>query len=209
VRADPEHYSKLPPSVSEALRSPVQAWSIFVQGDPALAELDRYSLGPQEQRDVLNNLAAARDVISRATDDRTILTERAADTINVAMKSASSTSLDINTKLAQELADKTSRNLLSAILRRAYLLRQAIIDPSSPAAKEIRDDLAKGATQAVGAVAVGAVISAGSHVLPYLEFVATNPALIKEYILVAFQNAQMIEIVDALEFEYQRIRNRL
>jgi hypothetical protein len=87
VRADPEHYSKLPPSVAEAMRSPVQAWSIFVQGDPAL--------------------------------------------------------------------------------------------------------------------------SAGGHALPYLEFVANNPALIKEYIRVVFQNTQMIEIVDALEFEYRRIRNRL
>ena len=52
-------------------------------------------------------------------------------------------------------------------------------------------------------------MAAGAHAFPYLEFVATNPNLIKEYILVAFQNAQMIEIVDAIEFEYRRLKSRL
>ena len=141
VQTNPEHYSKLPPSVAEALRNPVQAWSIFVQGDPALAELDRYSLGPHEQKKVLENLAAAKDVVSKASENRHILTERAASTLDVAMRSASFPSSDVNTKLAQEVADQSSRNLLSAILRKAYLVREAIIEPSSPAAKEIGENL--------------------------------------------------------------------
>jgi hypothetical protein len=33
-----------------------------------------------------------------------------------------------------------------------------------------------------------------------------NHTLIKEYILVAFQNSQMTEIVDAIEFEYHRLK---
>ena len=112
-------------------------------------------------------------------------------------------------KLAQEIADKTSRNLFSAILRKAYLLRDAILDPSSPAAQEIGENLFKGATAAAGMLAVNAVVLAGSHSFPYFEFVATPPALIKEYFLVAFQNNQMLEIIDALEFEYLRIRKLL
>ena len=48
--------------------------------------------------------------------------------------------------------------------------------------------------------------TAGHHALPFLEFVATNPSVIKEYIVVVFQNSQMIEIVDALEFEYNRLK---
>jgi hypothetical protein len=209
VQIDPEHYSKLPPSVAEALRNPVQAWSIFVQGDPALAELDVYSLGPQEQQDVINNLVAAKNVVSKASQNREILTERAATALDVALRSASSTSSDVNTKLTQEVADKSSRNLLSAILRKAYLVREAIIDPSSSAAKEIGENVFVGATQAVGYGAMTAVLFAGTHAFPYLEFVATNPQLIKEYIVVAFQNSQMIEIVDAIEFEYRRLKNRL
>jgi hypothetical protein len=208
VQSDPEHYSKLPPSVAEALRNPIQAWSIFVQGDPALAELDRYSLGPQEQQNVIDNLAAAKGIVSKASENRKILTERAASTLDVALRSASSSSSDVNTKLAQEIADTSSRNLLSAILRKAYLVREAIIDPSSPAAEEIGENIFKGATQAVGYGAMTAAIVAGTHAFPYLEFVATNPHLIKEYILVAFQNTQMVEIVEAIEFEYRRFRTR-
>lgn len=203
VKSDPEHYSKLPPSVAEALRNPVQAWSIFVQGDPQLALLDRYSLGPQEQQHVRENLKAVEEIVSRASQDRRILTERAADAMDSTMKSASVASTDINTKLAQELADKTSRNLVSQIMRRAYLLMDAISHPESQAAKEIIPGFVKGAAATAGAAAIGAV---GHHAFPYLEFIATNPFMIKEYILVAFQNTQMSEVVDALEFEFNRVK---
>jgi hypothetical protein len=206
VRSDPEHYSKLPPSVAEGMRNPVQAWSIFVQGDPAMALLDKYSLGPQEQQSVLNNLAAVEGIVAKTVEDRNLLTMRAANAINATMKSASSASKDINTKLAQELADNTSKNLFSQILRRAYLLRDAIVDPDSPAAMELRQDLVKGAAQTAGGIALSAALAGGAHALPYFEFIANNPMIVKEYILVAFQNSQMGEIVDAIEFEYNRLR---
>jgi hypothetical protein len=206
VKGDSEHYSKLPPSVAEGMRHPVQAWSIFVQGDPAMAVLDKYSLGPQEQQSVLNNLAAVERIVSKTVEDRNLLTQNAALAINATMKSASSTSKDINTKLAQELADNTSKNLFNQILRRAYLLRDAIIDPSSPAEMEIRLSFAKGAAQAAGGIALTAALTGVAHAFPYFEFVATNPMIVKEYILVAFQNSQMSEVVDAIEFEYNRLR---
>jgi hypothetical protein len=103
VKGDPEHYSKLPPSVAEALRNPVQAWSVFVQGDRQMALLD--CLGPGEQQQVRENLRAAEQVVSIASHDRRIVTERAAGAIDSTMKSASVESTDVNTKLAQELAD--------------------------------------------------------------------------------------------------------
>jgi hypothetical protein len=209
VRNDPEHYSKLPPAVAEALRNPVQAWSIFVQGDQELALLDQYSLGPREQERIRDNLEAAEEVLSKAITDRRILTERAAEAIDTTMKSASATPENINTKLAQELADKTSRNLFSQILRRAYLLRDAIIDPDSQAAKELGSEAAKGAAKVAGGAALTALLASAGHALPYLEFIATNPSIIKEYILLAFQNVQMNEIVDALEFEHYRIKQIL
>ena len=86
------------------------------------------------------------------------------------------------------------------------MLRDAIVDPNSPAAAELRLDFAKGAAQAAGGIALSAVLAGGAHALPYFEFIATNPAIVKEYILVAFQNIQMSEIVDAIEFEYNRLR---
>ena len=68
IKNDPEHDCKLPPSVAEALRNPVQAWSVFVQGDQELALLDYYSLGPREQQQVRENLKAVAEVVSRASE---------------------------------------------------------------------------------------------------------------------------------------------
>ncbi|NPU23915.1 hypothetical protein [Bradyrhizobium denitrificans] len=204
VKSDPEHYSKLPPSVAERLRNPVQAWSIFVQGDPHLAELDRYSLGPQEQQQVRESLKAAEPIILKAAQDRQITTEKAANAIGSTFRSASVDAADVNTKLAQELAERTNRNLFSQIARRGYLWVEEINDPESPASKELAASIAKGA---VGAVASTAVVAAIHHALPFLEFVATNLPAIKQYVVVAFQHTQMGEIVDALAFEYNRIKH--
>ena len=206
VRTDPEHYSKLPPSVAEGLRGPVQAWSMFVQGDPQLSEIDKYSLGPQEQQKVIDSLKVAAEVIKPTIDDGRLLTPRAANTVGDAIRSASSTSSDINTKIAQDFADRTSRNLLSQILRKAYLLYEAIVEPVSEEARALRADMVKNASHAAGGAAATAALAAGNHALPFLEFIATNPAIVKQYILIAFQNVQMNEIVDAIEFEYNRIR---
>jgi hypothetical protein len=71
----------------------------------------------------------------------------------------------------------------------------------------LRLEIAKGAGYAVGGFAATAAPTlTGHHALPFIEFVATNLSIIKEYIVVAFQNSQMIEIVDALEFEHNRLK---
>jgi hypothetical protein len=206
IKNDPDHYSKLPPSVAEALRNPVQAWSIFVQGDPQLALLDYYSLGPREQQQARENLKAVAEVVSRASEDRRITTERAASAVDSTMKFASEEATDINTKLAQELADKTSRNLVSQILRTAYLVHEAIVNPVSDEAKALRADMKKNASYAAGGAMASAALAAGHHALPFLEFVATNPVLVKQYVVTAFQSVPMGEIVDAIEFEYNRLK---
>jgi hypothetical protein len=203
IKNDPEHYSKFPPSVAEALRNPVQAWSVFVQGDQELALLDYYSLGPREQQQVRENLKAVGEIVSRASEDRRITTKKAASAIDSTMKSASKESTDINTKLAQELADKTSRNLFSQIMRRAYLWMDEVKDPDSQASRELAASVAKGAAHAAGGLTL---LTAGHYAFPFLEFVATNLSVVKQYVVVAFQHSQMSEIVDAIEFEYNRLK---
>jgi hypothetical protein len=204
VKSDAEpHYSKLPPSVAEALRRPIQAWNVFVQGDQDLAQLDAQRLGPQEQVEILKHLAAAAQLIAKAATDRNITTERAAHALTSTLKAANDSNSNINTRLAQDLADKTSQNFFSQILRRAYLIRNAIIDPDSEAAKTLALEFVKGASSAAGGATL---LFLGSHAISFFEFVAMNPTLVKEYILVAFQNIQMTEIVDAIEFEYRRLK---
>jgi hypothetical protein len=83
------------------------------------------------------------------------------------------------------------------------LLRDAIIDLDAEAAKKVALEFVKGASYTTGGAAA---VFLGSHALSFFEFVATNPASIKEYILAAFPNLQMTEIVDAIEFEYRRLK---
>jgi hypothetical protein len=204
VKSDAEpHYSKLPPSVAEALRRPVQAWNIFVQSDQDLALLDAQRLGPREQVEILKHLAAAAEFIAKAANDRNITTERAASALTSTLKAANDSNSNINTRLAQELADKTTKNFFSQLLRRAYLIRDAIVDPDSEAAKTLTLEFVKGASSAAGGVAL---LYLGSHAISFFEFVAMNPVLVKQYILVTFENLQMTEIVDAIEFEYRRLK---
>jgi hypothetical protein len=83
------------------------------------------------------------------------------------------------------------------------LIRDAIIDLDAESAKKV----ALGFVTGAAGVAGGATASyLGSYALSFFEFVAMNPTLIREYILVAFQNSQMTEIVDAIEFEYHRLK---
>jgi hypothetical protein len=119
------------------------------------------------------------------------------------MKSALADSTDVNTKLAQELADKTSRNLISQIMRRAYLWMDEVKDPESQASRGLAASVAKGAAQAAGGVAL---LTVGHYAFPFLEFVATNLSVVKQYVVVAYQHSQMSEIVDAIEFEYNRLK---
>jgi hypothetical protein len=72
-----------------------------------------------------------------------------------------------------------------------------------PAARELAASVAKGAADAAGGLAL---LAAGHYAFPFLEFVATNLSVVKQYAVVAFQHSQMSEIVDAIEFEYNRLK---
>jgi hypothetical protein len=174
-----------------------------VQSDQDLAQLDAQRLGPQEQVEILKHLAAAEQLIAKAAADRNTTTERAANALTSTLRAANDSNSNINTRLAQDLADRTSKNFLSQILRRAYLLRDAIVNPDSEAAKTLTLEFIKGASSAAGGATL---LFLGSHAISFFNFVAMNPALVKHYILVTFENLQMTEIVDAIEFEYLRLK---
>jgi hypothetical protein len=75
VKDDPEpHYSKLPPAVAEAMRRPVEAWNVFVLGDPDLVNLDTKRLGPQDDGDrIVGSAAASRAGFSIRTPEGRLL----------------------------------------------------------------------------------------------------------------------------------------
>jgi hypothetical protein len=204
VKDDPDpNYAQLPPAVAEALRRPVEAWNIFVLGDPDLLELDSHKIGPKEKDELSTQIAAAKPILELAVGDRGIITERAALAITISLKAAESKAGNIHTKLAKDLASGSSRNLIAQILRRAYIFCRDIIDPKSEQAEQLSAEYKKGISKAVGAFTVTAVATsftvAGANAGLFFEFVAAQAPLLKHYILVTFQSAQLAQIVEIIE----------
>ena len=85
-------------------------------------------------------------------------------------------------------------------IRRAYLFCQDIIDPQTEEARALSDEYKKGAAKAGGATTVGAASYGASYAASFFEFVVANSGFLKEYIVVTFQNGQLIEIIDAMKF---------
>jgi hypothetical protein len=197
------HYSKLPPSVAEALRRPVEAWNVFVLGDSDLVDLDAKRLGPQEQQSLLNDINAARPILEKAAVDRNITTEQAGKVLDVSLRAASARGEDIHTKQAQDVAAGTSKNLIIQLVRRAYLTCQSLADPQNDEDRELVSEYKKGIAKGAGNATVGAAVATAIYVVPYaasfFEFVVQNAESMKGYIAVAFQNPQLSQVIDAIK----------
>lgn len=167
VKDNPEpHYSKLPPSVAEAMRRPVEAWNVFVLGDADIVDLDAKRLGPQEQQSVINDINIARPIVESAAADRNITTEQTAKVLDAGLNAASTLADNINTRQAQQVVAGTLKNLITQLVRRAYLTCLAIAEPKSDEDLAFVAEYQKGIARGVGKVAVGATVAAtaiGAH----------------------------------------------
>lgn len=216
VSKDEFHYARLPPSVAESLRRPVQEWNIFVFGDDELRELDDRRIGPQEHDKIVANIEAAKPLIEIATADRNITTEQAANVVTASIKTASLESADINAKQAQDLVDNTIKNLTTQIVRRAHLFCSRLIDPRTDGDKALQFEYEKGAAKTLGAATVtgfiGTTVVVGGfatpHAVSFFEFVAANSTMLKEYFLVAFQGDQIAQIIDVIAYTRKALFER-
>jgi hypothetical protein len=203
------HYSKLPPGVAESLRRPVEAWNIFTLGDSELAKLDAIRLGPQEQSAAIGKIDAARPILELARQDRNITTEQAGKAVEISLKVVDTPSDDLNKKQAQDLADGTSQNLIFQIIRRAYLFCEDIINPQTEEAKALSKEYKLGAAKAAGAATITAIVGtavfAGPYAASFFDFVATNAGPFRAYIAAAFQNNQLNDVINTIEFTRSRL----
>lgn len=212
VKHSPDpHYSKLPPSVAEAMRRPVEAWNVFVLGDPDFVELDAKRLGPREQQSILNDINAAKPIVETAAADRSITTEQAGKVLNAGLSAATVLGDDINTKQAQDLVAETSKNLIIQLIRRAYQTCQSLADPKTDEDRAIVAEYKKGIAQGAGVATLGAIVATTTHAAPhaasFFEFVIQHALPMKQYIAVAFQNPQLGQVIDAIEYVRARLNN--
>lgn len=209
VKDDPEpHYSKLAPAVAEAMRRPVEAWNVFVLGDPDLVNLDAKRLGPQDQQSVVSDIETAKPIVQSAVADRNITTEQTAKVLDAGLHAASASADNINTRQAQQVVAATFKNLITQLVRRAYLTCLAIAEPKTDEdrifAFEYQKGIARGAGTGLGRVAVGTAVAAAAIALPhaasFFEFVVQHAAAIRGYIAIAFQSPQLTQVIDAIEY---------
>jgi hypothetical protein len=203
VKSNPDpHYSKLPPSVAEALRRPVETWNVFALGDSKLAELDAKRLGPQEHQAIVDNINAARPIIEAAALNREITTEQAGKVVTATLRAASVSADNINTRQAQSLAAGTSGNLIFQIVRSAYLFCCDLVDPRTEEARALVAEYRKGAAKAAGASTFTAIAASAVYGAPYaasfVDFVVHNGPALKEYFAVALQN-DLNQVIDAVQ----------
>jgi hypothetical protein len=203
------HYSKLPPSLAEALRRTVETWNVFALGDSDLVELDAKRRGPQEQKATLEIIDAARPLVEAAALDRLITTEHAGSVLTATLKAADERVDNINTMQAQVLAEGTSRNLIIQVIRQAYLFCDEIINPKTDEARALALEYKKGAAKAAGATTVAAFVATATYGAPYavsfFEYVFLHAVEIKDYIVVAFQNAQLSQVIDAIQYTRSKL----
>jgi hypothetical protein len=207
------HYAKLPPGVSERLRRLVESWNILVLGDPTLRELDSQRLGPRERQEAIDQIAAAKPIVDVATANRGITTEEASNAIRATLVAANKSTTNIHTSQAQALARGTSQNLIIQILRSAHRLAHDLLDPESDEARSFAKEYKSGAYKKMGewtvtGVAVGGVsaaLLAYYQAGPFFEFVITYSEPLKAYLGDAFQNPQLLQIVDSIAVIRERV----
>lgn len=217
VKDDPEpHYSKLPPSVAEAMRRPVEAWNVFVLGDPNMVELDARRLGPQELQSVINDIKIAKPIIESAAADRNITTEQTAKVLDASLHAASTPADNINTRQAQQVTAGTFKNLITQLVRRAYLTCLAIAEPKTDDDRALATEYQKGIAHGVGAglgkvvvgTAVAGTLIASPFAVSFFEFVVQHAPAIKEYFAVACQSPQLAQVVDTIEYVRLKLISR-
>jgi hypothetical protein len=205
VKDSPEpHYSKLPPAVAEAMRRPVEAWNVFVLGDPDLVNLDAKRIGPQEQQSIVSDIETARPIVQSAAADRNITTEQTANVLDAGLHAASASADNINTRQAQQVIAGTVKNLITQLVRRAYLTCLAIADPKTDEDQALIAEYRRGVARGVGTAAVGAAMAATTfaapHAASFFEFVVQHAAAIREYFAVASQGPQLVQVIDTIEY---------
>jgi hypothetical protein len=209
VKSNPDpHYSKLPPSVAEALRRPVETWNVCALGDPLLIELDAKRLGPQEHQAIIDNINKARPIIEAAAHNREITTEQAGKVVTATLRAADALADNINTRQAQSFAAGTNGNLISQIVRRAYLFCWDLVDPQTEEARALVAEYRKGAAKAAGASTFTAIAASAVYGAPYaasfFDFVIHNGPALKEYFAVTFQN-DLNQVIDAVQSARSRL----
>jgi hypothetical protein len=106
--------------VAGTRRDVVHTWNIFIVGDPKGRELDEMRLGPQDLRAAKELISLAAPIIDALRQSNNVATERAKQSAAEQAEAAKDAPIGINGDQAIDISQKTTRNFVIELVRRAY-----------------------------------------------------------------------------------------
>ena len=206
MQSDEMHFNKLAPEFSEALRDPLETWNVLVVGDPILRQRDQERLGPREREEVKTELVAASPFLEKAKDNRKIINPELAVIIELEQEIAEQAVQNIHNDQATVLAAASNRNIAGEALSGAYKTAKNISEPKTSEMQKAVGDFKTGIYTAAGAAAFGVAAAGLWNGWQYVEFIALNPELFKEYLSVAFSKSDFSGHVDYIVQVYRRFK---
>jgi hypothetical protein len=205
------HHDKLSVACASALRLPTETWNILIIGDGTLTTLDAIRLGPGERINEQDKIEAAAPVVELATGNPAVIVAEAALAINATIEASRNAAPGINGDQAIVVASATGHQVVRSVLANAYKVAQELRNPDSDEAKFAAKEFRSGAYKKLGEAAIAVPVIAASfgaynYGFVFLDFVASNSTQLKAYAQVAYQNPQIVQMIDAMRAIWQRYR---
>ena len=206
MQSDDMHFNKLAPEFSEALRDPLETWNVLVVGDPILRQRDQERLGPRERDEINIELIAANPFLEKAKDNRKIIDPELAIIIELEQEIAEQAVQNIHNDQATVLAAASNRNIAAETLSGAYKTARNLSDPKTSKMQKAIGVFSAAFIGAAGVATFDGVTVGLSNGWQYVEFIALNSELFKDYLSIAFSKSDFSGHVDYIVQVYRRFK---
>ena len=198
--------ARLHPLVAEGLRDVVHTYNVYIFGDPKGRDMDRVRLGPQERRDDDKLLDIAAPIVNAIGTAAGVATDLAAMRVKEQFKAGKSAPQGIDGDQAVRLSNGTNGNFIGELLKRGRDEAKTVAkDEAAYAWKEFRGGAYKAAGAATFVAVSGAAIGAALYAKNIFEFIALNSEALKIYAAAAYQNPQVVQIIDEILRVWRRV----
>jgi hypothetical protein len=169
----------------------IDTFNVYAIGDPRLLELDRIRLGPQDREAARKLIDLAEPIARAVAEPESPVTPGAQETLAEQVSAATDAPNDINGDQAAELAQRTTGNFVSELLRRAYAPIRKVGAFAKSEAKFAQKEIRAGAYRTVGAAVV-------IHWPEISSFVVRNADALRAFVTEAYQNPKLVEIINLI-----------
>jgi hypothetical protein len=183
--------------VADLLSDLVETVNAFALGDPQLMARDAARPGPKEYQQAIHGHSIIDAALRAASLNREITDKEAGEAIKEELANVMQSGNSLAERQSADIASSTFSNFVLALICRAYSRVRGILKSESDFAwKEYRG----GGYKAMGA---GTVTLAGTEWVgvtqvskPFIEFVVRHADALKSYVMLTFQNPQLVEIIN-------------